>query len=543
MGFYFIPLIIYYKHQITTYDCAVEIFNSDYAIIGTGLAGLYSAMQASRYGTVALICKADLKESNSYHAQGGVAAAVMPDDSTDFHFEDTIKTGRGLCSEEAVRLLVDEGKERIEELLKLGMPFDTNSEDKLTAGLEGGHSKRRVLHAGGDSTGKEIIEFLQKMVAANPHIRVFENMFVFDLIINHDACCGVYGFNKEKGTTHAFLCSNTIIASGGLAGIYDKTTNPAVASGDGIALAYEYGAEISNIEMIQFHPTCFFSKEGTGFLISEAVRGEGAYLLNEKKERFMPAIDAMAELAPRDLVTISIFKQMKKFAASHVYLKIDHIESGLIEKRFSNIYKEVLKSGIDITKDLLPVSPAAHYTIGGIKTDLWGRTNIRHLFAVGEAASNGVHGANRLASNSLLECLVFGARAIKATFNTIVYRKPFHPHERSFLFDGSKQESFEEKKTSIGRLLNTKAGILRSEIEMQEAIDGLNKIETDDNDEYYSRRLRMLKQLGLLIVQSAIARKETRGVHIREDYVSEKNEMKMEIIQKKDEEIKLLPVE
>ena len=467
----------------------------------------------------------------------------MPDDSPDLHFDDTMETGRGLCSEQAVRILVDEGKERIEELIKLGMPFDTNSNDKLAAGLEGGHSKRRVLHAGGDSTGKEIVNFLLKSVVSNPHIRVFENIFVSDLIVNHNNCYGVYGFNKENKKSWVFLSSNTIFASGGLAGIYERTTNPSVATGDGIYLAYKYGVEISNLEMIQFHPTCYFPAGGSGFLISEAIRGEGAHLLNEKGERFMPAVDPMAELAPRDVVSMAIYKQMKKFSVDHVYLKLDHIGSDLIKTRFSNIYKETLSNGIDITKDLLPVAPAAHYTIGGIKTDLWGRTNINHLYAVGEAASNGVHGANRLASNSLLECLVFGSRAVKSTFNTIVTRKPFPTQERAFSIDDTLEERFEEEKIRIGKLMTSNAGMVRSEKQLLQALDELNEIQTDDKDEYYSMKLKMLKELGILIINSALARKESRGVHIREDYPGESEEMKMEIIQKKDEEIRLLAIE
>lgn len=521
----------------------MEIRKSDYVIIGSGLAGLYSAMQASRYGTVSLLCKTVLIESNSYYAQGGVAAAVMPDDSPEIHYQDTIKTGRGLSNPETVRILVEEGKERIEELIALGMPFDTNHNNKLSAGLEGGHSKRRVLHAGGDSTGKEIINFLLKNIASNPHITVYENIFVYDLIIQNDNCCGVYGFSREKGISAAFLSSHTIIASGGLAGIYDRTTNPPVAAGDGIALAYKNGVELSNIEMIQFHPTCYFPKGGSGFLISEAIRGEGAHLINEEGERFMTSIDPMAELAPRDLVSISIYRQMKKFSSSNVYLKLDHIDPSLIKKRFSTIYKEVLKNGIDITKEPLPVAPAAHYTIGGIKTDSWGRTSIPHLYAVGEAASNGVHGANRLASNSLLECLVFGSRAVKASFNTIVTRKSFTPPEKNFRIENSMKDSFEKSKSMIGRLMNENAGIVKTEKSLTALIDELNGIETGEDAEYYSQRLSMLKELSLLIARSALFREETRGVHIREDFPGENERFKAEIIVKKDSSIKLAMLE
>ncbi len=521
----------------------MDIKKSDYVIIGSGLAGLYSAMQASRYGTVSLLCKTVLIESNSYYAQGGVAAAVMPDDSPELHYEDTIRTGKGLSNPETVRILVEEGKERIEELINLGMPFDTNSSHKLSAGLEGGHSKRRVLHAGGDSTGKEIINFLLKNISSNPHITVYENIFVYDLITHNNACCGVYGFGKTNSATTAFLSNHTIIASGGLAGIYEKTTNPPVAVGDGIALAYRHGVEISNLEMLQFHPTCFFPKGGSGFLISEAVRGEGAHLINEAGERFMPAIDPMAELAPRDLVSISIYNQMKKFSTGNVYLKLDHIDSSLIKKRFSTIYKEVLKSGIDITKDPLPVAPAAHYTIGGIKTDSWGRTSMPHLYAVGEAASNGVHGANRLASNSLLECLVFGTRAVKSSFNTIVTRKTFSPPEREFRLDNSQRDNFEITRTYIGRLMNENAGIVKTGKGLNFLIEKLNEVAAEDESEYYSLRISMLKELSLLVARSALFREETRGVHIREDFPAANDRFKGETIIKNDSSINLYGLE
>jgi len=527
------------QHPKTIILLRVEKISSDYIIIGTGLAGLYSSLQASRYGTVTLVCKTGLIESNSYFAQGGIAAAVMPDDSTDIHYEDTIRTGRGLCSEEAVRILVEEGKERIEELLKLGMPFDTNNNKNLAAGLEGGHTKRRVLHAGGDSTGKEIIKFLHKLVVANPHIKVFENIFVYDLIVNNRSAYGAYGFCPASKKNYTFLAQNTIIASGGLAGLYERTTNPPVALGDGIYLAYKHGAELANMEMLQFHPTCFFPKGGSGYLISEAVRGEGAQLLNENKERFMPAIDPMAELAPRDLVSIAIYNQMKKFNTDHVYLNLEPIGAETVKTRFSNIYKEVLKSGIDITKELLPVSPAAHYTIGGIKTDLWGRTNIAHLYAVGEAASNGVHGANRLASNSLLECLVFGTRAVKSTFNAVVTRREFHPADRSFSLDETAKLNFEEKKIMIGKLLNDYAGMVRTQEGLSYAAAEIEKIEVGEKDEFYSTRLRMMKELGLLITLSALERKETRGVHMREDYPLENEAFKGEIIEQKGNDIKI----
>jgi L-aspartate oxidase len=372
---------------------------------------------------------------------------------------------------------------------------------------------------------------------------VYENIFVYDLIVDKNKCYGVYAFNKEKQSDYAFLSTHTIIASGGVAGIYEKSTNPLTSTGDGIVLAYNHGAEVSNLEMIQFHPTCFFPKNGGAFLISEAVRGEGAFLLNENGERFMTAIDPMGELAPRDIVSVSIFNQMKKFSVGHVYLKLDHLGKDFIKKRFSTIYKETLKNEIDITKDPIPVTPAAHYTIGGIKTDLWGRTNIENLYAVGEAASNGVHGANRLASNSLLECLVFGTRAVEASLKVTEKDKSYVPEEKHFSIDESQKENFEREKILIASLLNENVGIVRSEKTLSETINILNKVKPELKEEYYSKRLWMLKTLSLLITQSALARKETRGVHIRDDYPAENAVLKGEIIEQKDLDAKFLKLD
>ncbi|MGH7889127.1 MAG: L-aspartate oxidase, partial [Thermodesulfobacteriota bacterium] len=350
-------------------------FHSDFLVIGSGLAGLYSALYASKFGKIAILTKSTLEESNSFWAQGGIAAAVDPEDSPLFHLEDTIKAGRGLCNSEAVEILVREGRDRVTDLIALGMKFDS-SEKGLELGLEGGHTKRRVLHAGGSSTGKEMVQFLISSVKNNPNISIFENTAVAQLISDGKNCFGALVFRENSDALMSFISKSTVLATGGASGMYLRTTNPPGAVGEGIALAYRSGAEVTDMEFIQFHPTALYMKGRESFLISEAVRGERAYLLNQSGERFMLNYHELAELAPRDVVSRAIFNEMKKSGESHVFLTLKHLDSDFVKKRFSNIYKACLSHGIDITSDLVPVSPAAHYTIGGVKTGLMAETTI-----------------------------------------------------------------------------------------------------------------------------------------------------------------------
>jgi len=363
----------------------INYLHSDFLVIGSGLAGLYAALYASRFGKVAILTKSTLEESNSYWAQGGIAAAMDPEDSPLFHLDDTIKAGRGLCNREAVEILVREGVERVTDLIALGMKFDLG-EKGLELGLEGGHSRRRVLHAGGNSTGKEMVQFLISSVQANPNIFIFENTEVAELISNGERCFGALAFDLNIQKHLVLKAESTILATGGASGIYLRTTNPQTATGDGIALGYRAGAEITDMEFIQFHPTAFYTENGETFLISEAVRGEGAYLLNNSLHRFMPEYHELAELAPRDVVSRAIFNEMKVSGKNYVYLSLKHLNPDFIRKRFSNIYNASLQYGLDITSDLIPVAPAAHYLIGGVKTGLWAETNIKGLFACGEVA-------------------------------------------------------------------------------------------------------------------------------------------------------------
>jgi L-aspartate oxidase len=521
----------------------MKIDKFDYIIVGCGLAGLYSALKASKYGTVALITKTTLELSNSYWAQGGITAAIGDGDSPDFHFNDTLKTGRDLCNKNAVKILVNEGRERILELIEMGMPFDQEN-GKISLGLEGGHSHRRVLHAGGDATGKEIVNFLKKIVIKNERIKIFENCFVYKLIVAENECLGisVYDFLNKK--TFSLFASATIMASGGGSAIYSRSTNPHTTIGDGITLAYNAGAEIESMEFVQFHPTSFYSQTGETFLISEAVRGEGAFLVNHSNERFLSDSD-ITELAPRDVVSEAIFNEMNKTGMPNVFLKLDHLDAGKIKSRFSNIYAEALKFGIDITKDPVPVAPAAHYMIGGIKTGTSGETNIKRLFAVGEAASSGIHGANRLASNSLLECMVFAKRAIDFSISLSKNIHNYQVIENDFSIIDSNEKVFSDIKNHIAKSMWYNAGIARSKSSLELVIKELKDIYSKTNfveNEYYSDRIKSLILISNMIAVAALMREESRGCQLRTDFPAENPNMLATIILKKNNETKFLQI-
>ena len=511
----------------------MKIRRTDFLIIGTGLAGLYSAFYASKFGKVTLLTKHSLETSSSYWAQGGIAAAIDPEDSTEFHLKDTLTAGRGLCDLNAVNILVTEGRDRILEFINEGMLFDS-LDGKITLGLEGGHSQRRVLHAGGDATGKEIVEYLIKKIKSDNNITVLDNTLVYNLIVENGICKGAEAFRWHLKENETYLAKSVILASGGASGIFMRTTNPHSSTGDGVGLAYNAGAQIRDMEFIQFHPTAFSSPSGKTFLVSEAVRGEGAYLVNKSGHRFMLDKHELAELAPRDIVSEAIFEEMQKDNSDNVFLKLDHLDSEKIKKRFSNIYKEAINFGIDLTKDLVPIAPAAHYMVGGIKTDLNAETNIKNLFACGEVASTGVHGANRLASNSLLECLVFGKRSVDKAKETIDTKVEFSKNtESDFFVDRNLDSTYLKLKNDIANIMSKNVGIVRNKTLLETAI---NQIENIDNNwdyienEYYSTRLASLKQVALLIAVGALRREESRGGHIRTDFPNEA-EKKFHIVQ------------
>lgn len=520
-------------------------YQYDFVIIGAGLAGLYSAFHASKYGTVALITKTTIEISNSYLAQGGIAAAVGPNDSPQFHFEDTIKTGNGLCNKNAVDILVNEGKERVKELIEMGMPFDKEN-GEIAFGLEGGHCRNRVLHAGGDATGREVVNFILKFILNNDRIKIFENTLVYKLFVENNECYGVYAFNHESGNNFLITGKVTFLATGGASAIYSYSTNPHTSVGEGIWLAFNVGAKIESMEFIQFHPTAFYSGADETFLISEAVRGEGAFLVNHEGKRFLQN-EHTSELATRDIVSEAIFNELKRTGKTNVFLKIDHLDKNKIKSRFSNIYNEALKHGIDITQDPVPVAPAAHYMVGGIKTGLNAETNIERLYAVGEVASTGVHGANRLASNSLLECLVFSKRAVEHAVNSLLNEKvkSYQLPKVCFKVDDRFKDSFINVKNSIAELLWKNVGILRSKNSLQFSFDELDKLSdhyTNDENEYYTGRIISLINVAKMITRGALLREESRGCHRREDYPEEDERFKVTIVQQKNKEPVFSPV-
>jgi L-aspartate oxidase len=520
-----------------------NIFEFDTIVIGSGLAGLTAAYYASKNGTVAIITKSQLDTSNSYYAQGGIAAVISPDDSFEMHIQDTLTAGRGLCDLDSVQVLVSEGRDRVLELIGMGMEFDREQND-FVLGLEGGHSKRRILHAGGDATGKALTCFMLKKVNEQAHIKAFEYTTVVELLLSEGACTGALAIDFQTGQNLIFKSKATIIATGGLSRIYDRSTNPHTATGDGIALAFQAGAEISDIEFIQFHPSALNIPGKEAFLISEAVRGEGAWLLNSKGDRFMPALHPQAELAPRDVVAFSIFRQMQLDQSDHVYLSLKHLDAEKIKTRFSTIYHTVAEFGYDLTHDLIPIAPAAHYMVGGIKTDLNGETNISGLFACGEVASTGVMGANRLASNSLLECLVFGKRVADQAARKHPSLHPL-PKICPVSIDTKNEARYLEIKNTIAYLMSKKAGIVRSQETLLQALEMLKKIKEELPEkitEYNLLKIKHIADICQLICKGALIREESRGGHIREDFPNEEPKFQVHIVQQKNQSPKYINV-
>jgi L-aspartate oxidase len=515
----------------------------DYLIVGSGLAGLYAAMYAAHFGSVAILTKSGIDVSNSYHAQGGIAAVTDKDDFPALHFKDTVIAGRDLCDYEPVNILVNEGPERIKDLIAAGMQFD-KEKGELALALEGGHHKRRVLHAGGDSTGKLVSQFMIDKITNHENIDIFENNMAIEILSKDNVCSGIRSWDCNTNKEEVFLAQTTVMALGGTSAVYKRTTNPDTTVGDGIALAYTAGNEIADMEFIQFHPTSFHSKKGHTFLISEAVRGEGAYLVNEKNERFMLGKHEQKELAPRDVVAKAIFAEMQRAGTSHVYLTLDHLDGETIKKRFPKIYNLCKDNDCNML-DRIPVAPAAHYMCGGIKTGLYGETNIDNLFACGELASTGVMGANRLASNSLLECLVFGKRAIDYSLkNKKTISKDFN--EIGFYINESRSEAFIKIKNKVADIMNLYSGIIKSEKSLKMALSLLESTIAEyeeETNELYSIKLYNLHCVCRLIINAALLRTESRGAQIREDFPDENPNFVHHSIQKKNTETRFIKVE
>jgi len=497
----------------------------DVVIIGSGIAGLYSAVNLDPCLKVCVLSKETMDENNSYLAQGGIAAAIGEDDMPEYHFEDTIRAGAGHCDEEAVRVLVSEAPGDIDMLCRLGTHFDRNSDGTLTRTREGGHGRFRIVHALGDATGKEVVDSLLKVCRKRENITIKENCFAIDLLLSEERCAGVLiaeGIDKEPGKKILY-CRSVICASGGIGQVYKNTTNSEVVTGDGISMAYRAGAFLSDMEFVQFHPTAFYKadQEGSRFLISEAVRGEGGILLNINRERFMHKYHEMGEIAPRDIVSRAIFSEMKRTSSDHVYLDITHKAADYLEKRFPTIYDRCMREGVDITRDYIPVSPVQHYFMGGIKTDLSGRTNIKGFYACGEAANTGVHGANRLASNSLLEGMVFGRRSaedinsgIKEIQTEMVY---ISNNSRNY----GKPLDTESIRKEIKDRMDAHAGIERNGPDMERTLSwmeaAISSLEEGGAESVRDMETLNIAYIASMILKSAIARRKNCGSHYRTD--------------------------
>ncbi|WP_140945611.1 L-aspartate oxidase [Candidatus Thermokryptus mobilis] len=529
---------------------------SDFLVIGSGIAGLFYALKVADYGQVAIITKKEKAESNTNYAQGGIASVFSPDDSYELHIQDTLNAGAGLCKREAVELMVREGPRKVEELMKIGVEFTRTQNGRLDLGMEGGHSRRRIVHAK-DLTGREIERALLEKVASHPNVKIFEHHVAIDLITEHHLvgidkskkidnihCWGVYALDSKTGEVKKFLSKVTLLATGGLGQVYLHTTNPLIATGDGVAMAYRAGAKIGNMEFIQFHPTTLYNSGSPVFLISEAVRGFGGILRTKQGEDFMKKYDPRGSLAPRDIVARAIDAELKKSGDEYVYLDLTHLNPDSVKDRFPHIYEKCLEFKIDITREPIPVVPAAHYSCGGVVTDLWGRTSIVGLYAAGEVAMTGVHGANRLASNSLLEALVFSERA--AIDSVKFVRENFFKFPNipdwidTGIFNTEEWVLISHDKREIQQLMWDYVGIVRSTLRLERAKRRIELI-ADEIEEFYKKtkvtaeilELRNLAIVALLIIRSALMRKESRGLHFTTDYPErdDKNWLKDTIIQ------------
>ena len=496
--------------------------NYDYIIIGSGIAGLYTALLAKEQGSVLIITKGSIDDCNTKHAQGGIAAAIGKDDSPELHLQDTLAAGGGLCDVDAVKILVNEAPARITDLVTLGVPFDTvNGEIALTK--EAAHSVFRILHAGGDATGAHIEVTLSKRVRASK-IQVLEDCLVTEILIDEGAIRGLKALDCHTGSTEEFECRFLVLATGGAGQLYKFTTNSDVATGDGIALAYRAGAEITDVEFFQFHPTALYLPGVAPFLITEAVRGEGGVLRNVDGHRFMPDYIPEADLAPRDVVARSILYEMTKTGADRVFIDATHLPRYVITNRFPQVYRFCLEHGLDITRNLIPVAPAAHYIMGGVKTNIWGETNIAGLFAVGETACSGVHGANRLASNSLLEAVVFGHRIVERTAGkTSPVKLP--PSQKGEVRSSLPQRRVTKTApppalSTLQELLWKRVGIIRQKEDLNKTANILatwQKCLPKPKDRP-SHELANLIVTGRLLTEAALIREESRGAHFRSDF-------------------------
>jgi L-aspartate oxidase len=506
----------------------------DYVIVGSGIAGLFAALLAQKHGSVLILTKDSIDECNTKHAQGGIAAPVGPDDSPELHLQDTLAAGAGLVDEEAARILTSEATERIADLVRFGVPFDS-SEGHVELGREGAHSRARVLHAGGDSTG-EHIELSLSSLARMSAVTVCEYSQVEEIVTENGVAVGVQALDVRSGARERFEARFVILATGGAGHLYRITTNPEVATGDGVALAYRAGAEIADMEFFQFHPTALRLPGVPAFLISEAVRGEGGVLRDEKGRAFMAEYHPQKDLAPRDVVARAIVAEMTRSGADHVDLDVTHLPPEKVSARFPQIYRFCLDHGVDITRQPIPVSPAAHYMMGGVRTNTWGETNLRGLYACGEVACTGVHGANRLASNSLLETVVFARRAVQRTVDGTT--QPWADVETLSLPEATppSNEGLLLDKPALQSLMWDDVGIIRSGESLSRARAKLSAWQSRlrPADDRPSHELANLLLVARLVTEAALLREESRGAHFRTDFPEPRDSWRRHLVFRKD---------
>ncbi len=523
----------FHRYLIRMDTRALGHLYTDCLVIGAGVAGMRAALAAAEAGKVILLVKDDLTQSNTYRAQGGIAAVVEKDDSIEKHIADTLTAGAGLCDEKVVREVVTRGPDQVSQLLEWAMPFDRDG-DKLQTGREGGHSHNRILHSHGDATGRALAETLAAQIIGNPNIRVFTHCFAIDLLTLDGACFGTVCYHP-KYRLQCIWARRTVLASGGAGRLYRETTNPAGATADGLAMAWRAGATLTDLEFMQFHPTTLYVAGATRALITEAIRGEGGFLVDRQGNRFMKDYHELADLAPRDIVSRAIYEQMDKTEAGYVYLDVRHLGKNFFAERFPHIDHLCRDFDIDPDTDLIPVRPSAHYMIGGVKTDLNGRTSIAHLYCCGEASATGLHGANRLASNSLLEGMVFGqicGRNVAHDITTAEKPLPFHVIVSEIAESTRSPLDVADVTDSLRAAMTRRVGVTRNGHHLEETLKSVRFWQRYVMDKVFDEppgwQCQNMLTIAGLVAQSALARTESRGTHLRTDY-PEPNDAKQKI--------------